>query len=74
MEVVKFLHDNHPDLFKGAKIIYDAEAIFTLREIWQQELLGSFCSPRKIPKKLDDELKLTSIAQSVITEIGRAHV
>lgn len=67
MEVIKFLHDKYPELFKGVKIIYDAEAIFTLREIRQQELLGTFYSPRKVQKQLDDELKLADIAQSVIT-------
>ena len=67
MKTVKVLHDKHPEFFKGVKIIYDAEAIFALREIRQQELLGNFYSPRKARKKLDDELNLADIAQSIIT-------
>ncbi len=67
MKVVKFLHDKYPELFKNVKIIYDAEAIFTLREIRQQELLGNFYSPRKVQKQLDDELNLADIAHRIIT-------
>lgn len=67
MEVVKYIHDTKPQLFNDVKIIYDAEAIFTLREIRQHELQGSFYSPSKIQKKLDEEMNLTRIAQDVIT-------
>jgi O-antigen biosynthesis protein len=67
MKIVKILFKNHPRLFQGIKIIYDAEAIFSLREIRAQEVLGNFYSPRKFQKKFEEELNLADIAQTIIT-------
>ena len=67
MEVVKYLHDKHPELFKGMTIIYDAEAIFALREIRKQEITRKFISPRKYQKEIDDEMALARIAEHIIT-------
>lgn len=67
MEIVKYLHDKHPSLFKGMTIIYDAEAIFALREIRKQEVTREFASPRKYQKQLEDEMGLARIARNIIT-------
>nr|WP_319493611.1 glycosyltransferase [uncultured Desulfobacter sp.] len=67
MEIVKYLYDKHPSLFKGMDIVYDAEAIFALREIRKQEVTGRFCSPRKYQKQLEDEMNLARVARNIIT-------
>ncbi|MCG8639506.1 MAG: glycosyltransferase [Desulfobacterales bacterium] len=67
MVFIKYLYDKYSDFFKNTTMIYDAEAIFSLREIRQHELLGDIHSPRKFQKQLDDELNLAKIAQKVIT-------
>lgn len=66
MEAIRYLYKQHPGLFKGMQVIYDAEAIFTLREARRHEVLGQFFSPRAFRKKLDNELKLADIAQHII--------
>jgi len=40
MEVIQALRDKHPQCLAGARIVYDAEALFSLRDIARAELSG----------------------------------
>ncbi len=67
MSHVMFLIQNHPEWFRGATIIYDAEAVFSLREIRHAEVLGHPLTNEQKREKISAELSLAAYAQSVLT-------
>lgn len=50
-----------------AKIVYDAEAIFALREIRQQQLLGASFTPDQIQMRIEQEINLANVADIVLS-------
>jgi glycosyltransferase involved in cell wall biosynthesis len=67
MKVVNALLDVDDSLLSGAKIIYDAEAMFTLREVEQLRLEGKAPSPFTVQKMIRDEVGLTARADVVVS-------
>ena len=60
------LADN-PNVLDGAKIIYDAEALFTLREVRQASLDGRLLTPKEIERRVSDEVGLARGAHGIIS-------
>lgn len=67
MAFVDALWDRRPELFKGMRLIYDAEAVFALREIGQAAILGRPLSPAEAHRRLATELVLAKKATTVLT-------
>lgn len=58
---------NQPKLFAGAKIIYDAEALFSLRHIEQKRLKGKRVSSQDRQRILGEEVSLAAGCDRVIS-------
>lgn len=58
MRLIRPLLKKHADLFSGAKLIYDAEAIFSLRENLYAGLKGQPFSAQELQAKIRAELSL----------------
>ncbi len=58
-------------LLNGVKIIYDAEAVFAIREFVKQELEGNFISDITRRKMIADEVALSKYAD-VVTTVSRS--
>ena len=58
--------EQHPDWFTGTRIIYDAEAIFALREAEQRKLRGEKLSKSEIDANIRQEVDLARVANAVI--------
>ena len=67
MVVVNSIVSCHSEWFSGKKLIYDAEAMFSLREIIQAEVNGKSFSPEKSNQLIRDELAITKYANRIIT-------
>lgn len=66
-ELLNQLLDKDPALKSGVQIIYDAEALFSLREITQAEVRGKEISPERKTKMMAHELSLARHADHVTT-------
>lgn len=66
---------NYPDWFTDTKIIYDAEAIYALREAEQVRVTGKEISQQEIQTQLQQELNLAKKADAVIavSELEKQH-
>jgi GT2 family glycosyltransferase/SAM-dependent methyltransferase len=60
------LNDDH-GVVTGAKIIYDAEAIFATREVLRRELSGDVVSSAEASRMLAEEIGLTRVADYVLS-------
>ncbi len=60
MEILAQLRESLPELFAGARILYDAEAIFALRDFRDS-------TEAEKQKQMRKEFRLASVAQTVIT-------
>jgi glycosyltransferase involved in cell wall biosynthesis len=67
MAFVETLWSKRPALFKGMRLIYDAEAIFALRDIGQAAVRGQPMSIEKARQLVDDELTLIRRADTVLS-------
>lgn len=63
---VKELYDRRPDLFSGQKIIYDAEAIWSIREIQDLNIQGKLLSDKEAAKRIDSEVALAKVSDTVL--------
>ncbi len=59
--------ERHPDWFTETRIVYDAEAIFSAREVRKHEIQGNPEEARKHQELLLNELKLAQSANTVIS-------
>lgn len=66
MAPVAALRAAHPAWFQGARIVYDAEALFSLRSIEQARVMGRPLSEAKAKALLDGELALARGADRVV--------
>jgi len=57
----------HPEILNRSKIIYDAEALFCLREITKADVLGNPLSTGVQEKMIADELSLYRYAHKIVT-------
>ncbi len=55
------------DVLGKAKIIYDAEALYCLREFEQQRLKGELLSPEEMTEKIKQELELAQNCDQIIS-------
>ncbi len=67
MELLRALLKDEPDLLGKARLIYDAEAVFAVREKHRARLLGSADAVARADREIETELKLASIAQRIVT-------
>jgi GT2 family glycosyltransferase len=63
-EVASFLKD-HPDFLHGTKLIYDAEAVVSFREIERRRLEGESISEEQRQQLVDQELELVKSADLI---------
>ncbi len=66
MEKVNAILTNRPDLLSGTKLVYDAEAIFSIREIERLHLAGVNISDQKRHEMLNAELQIAEKADSIL--------
>lgn len=66
MAFVETLWSKRPGLFDGMRLVYDAEAIFALRDIGQAAVRGQPMPLEKARQLLDDELALVHRADTVL--------
>ncbi len=57
----------HPDWFERLPLIYDAEAMFSLREIVQAEVLGDPVPKARQNQMIEEELVITRHANAIVT-------
>jgi GT2 family glycosyltransferase/Tfp pilus assembly protein PilF len=55
------------NLLSGVKIVYDAEALYSLRDFAYQELIGQPVSPEERQQKITTELELAQHSHSIIS-------
>lgn len=67
MVVLNSIISCHSEWFSGKSLIYDAEAMFSLREIIQAEVNGKPFTPEKSNQLIRDELAITKYANRIIT-------
>lgn len=67
MELIQPLLAEHPDLFGETKVVYDAEALFSLREKAFRALSGKPMTDDEFRKELGRELSLCRCADLVTT-------
>lgn len=75
MEVLRTLLRQRPGLLEGARIVYDAEALFSLRDIAKAEIQGRPLSPAERRGLIDAEMALARGADVVVavSEVEAAH-
>lgn len=56
----------HREWLGSASIVYDAEALFSLRDIARAELEGKRLSPAKCEQMIEDELRISRTADRVV--------
>ncbi|HEY4136566.1 MAG TPA: tetratricopeptide repeat protein [Alphaproteobacteria bacterium] len=66
MAIVDRIRTRRPALFLGMRIIYDAEAIFALREIVQAEVRGAPMPRAEAQRRIDAEIDLARRADCVL--------
>ncbi len=71
MEVISALRRKRPGLFKGLRIVYDAEALFSIRDITKAEVLGRALPAAEQQRLIDAELALARTADCIVT-VSRA--
>ena len=57
----------HPEWFRDATVIYDAEALFATRDITLRQLAGDPLPPQEAESKVKEEVALASAAHHVIS-------
>ena len=67
VEAFNSLLEQHPRLFTGVKIIYDAEALFSLREIERLRLKGKRLCTQEQERLIANEMKLMENCHCIIS-------
>lgn len=71
MELLQNLYRKNSSLKNGIPVIYDAEAIFALREIERRNLLGRAPSEKEANRLIETEISQARASNSVITVSSR---
>lgn len=66
MECLAAIRKAHPEWFSGIRVIYDAEAIFCLREIEHDRMMGRTAAPEDIEKLVARELEPARTCDAVV--------
>ncbi|MEI8157847.1 MAG: tetratricopeptide repeat protein [Burkholderiales bacterium] len=73
--LVDALRIKQPNLFDGMQVVYDAEALFALRDLGKAALSGSAIATETAQHMLQQELALTLRADAVISvSVSEAHI
>lgn len=67
MEIVQRLRKKRPELFNRIRLIYDAEALFSIRAMAERRLKGEEFSEKETGEMLRNEMKVTAGADLVLT-------
>ena len=67
MAFVNTLWTRKPELFRGMRLVYDAEAVFAMREIGHAAIQGRPLSHKTAQRMLSEELALTERAEVVLS-------
>jgi GT2 family glycosyltransferase/glycosyltransferase involved in cell wall biosynthesis len=67
MALLKAILEKKPELCTGFKIVYDAEALFSLRKIEEMRLKGRRLSPQDRQRLLDEEIRLAEGCDQIIS-------
>jgi GT2 family glycosyltransferase/glycosyltransferase involved in cell wall biosynthesis len=67
MEYLGAIVRNHPDWFEDIPIVYDAEALFSLRELGSREISGEVISEEERERIIQEEVSLAVPADIVTT-------
>ena len=71
MQIVKSIIQHYPSWFTNIKIVYDAEALFSLRDIEKSKLRGITMAKVETDKLVNNELKLTQGTDKIICVSNR---
>lgn len=66
MMKINRLYNKRPDLFSGLKIIYDAEAIWSIREIQKSKLNNKSISDHEVARHIHNELAVANVAHAIL--------
>jgi len=66
MAKINRIYKKSPDLFSGLKIIYDAEAIWSIRDIQKLKIQGKSISEKETAQHIDQEVALAKISHTVL--------
>lgn len=66
MEVISALRSRHPEWFAGLRIVYDAEALFSVRDIAKAEVLGQPIPAAEQQQLIRGELALARGADCIV--------
>ncbi len=73
LQALQPLRKRRPDLFAGMRLVYDAEALFALREIGMAEVQGRPLSPAAAHDRISAEIALAADASDVlVVSVGDA--
>lgn len=67
MEVIDALRARQPAWFEGCRVVYDAEALFSLRDIEKARVLGTAPPPEEQRRMIDAEMALARNADGIVT-------
>lgn len=75
MEVIDAIRARQPAWFEDCRVVYDAEALFSLRDIEKARVLGTPPSPEEQQRLVDAEMALARGADGIVTvsETEAAH-
>jgi GT2 family glycosyltransferase len=84
MQVIDAIRARQPAWFEGCRVVYDAEALFSLRDIEKARVLGDVPTAQEQQRMIDAEMQLARGADAIVTvseaearhfrEAGHAHV
>ena len=66
MDVISALRSRHPEWFNGLRIVYDAEALFSVRDIAKAEVLGQPIPAAEQQQLIQGELALARGADCIV--------
>jgi GT2 family glycosyltransferase len=67
MAVVRAIRERHPDWFASSRIVYDAEALFSLRDIAKASVLGRPLDTAAQQVAIEAEMALARGADAIVT-------
>ncbi len=67
MKSVVRLHERHPELFEGLRIIYDAEAVFAARDLNKARVMNDPAARKRAEAQIVREVELARMAHAVTT-------
>lgn len=67
IQILQDLRKRRPELFHKLRLIYDAEALFSMREVTRRRLEGKEVSEKEFGKMIQNEMEMAADADAVLT-------